>query len=260
MTVFEAKGLWKEYGRGRRRITALAGIDLRLESGRIYGLVGGNGAGKTTLLRLMAGLAFPTAGEMTLFGTSDPRGLAAGRQRMGCLIAGAAGYEDLSLRENLRAQALLLPDPGSADLRTLCELVGLDEGSRRRTLRQCSAGERQRYGLAAALLGDPELLLLDEPLNGLDPGGVAEVRELLLRLRREGKTLLVSSHLLEELHKTATDYIFLRFGQVLETVAASALDARLEARGLKDPEAYFLALEKEARAREGSLIFPGGGP
>ena len=171
MTVFEAKGLRKEYGRGRRRVTALAGIDLRLESGRIYGLVGGNGAGKTTLLRLMAGLAFPTAGEMTLFGTSDPRGLAAGRQRMGCLIAGAAGYEDLSLRENLRAQALLLPDPGSADLRTLCELVGLDEGSRRRTLRQCSAGERQRYGLAAALLGDPELLLLDEPLNGLDPGG-----------------------------------------------------------------------------------------
>ena len=259
MTVFEAKGLRKEYGRGVRRLTALAGIDLRLESGRIYGLVGNNGAGKTTLLRLMAGLARPTAGEMTLFGAAGPKGLMAGRRRMGCLIAEAAGYEDLSLWQNLRAQTLLLPDPKGADPASLCALVGLDERTRRRTLRQCSAGEKQRYGLAAALLGDPELLLLDEPLNGLDPAGVAEVRSLLLRLREEGKTLLVSSHLLEELHKTATDYIFLRFGRVLETLTAAQLDGRLEARGMKDPEAYFLALEKEALAREGSAIFREGG-
>ena len=259
MTVFEAKGLRKEYGRGHRRLTALEGVDLRLEEGRIYGLVGANGAGKTTLLRLMAGLARPTAGEMALFGASDPKGLMVGRRRMGCLIGEAAGYEDLSLRQNLRAQALLLPEPGKADLPALCALVGLEDRSSRRTLRLCSAGEKRRYGLAAALLGDPEFLLLDEPLNGLDPGGVAEVRALLLRLREEGKTLLISSHLLAELHKAATDYVFLRFGQVLETITAAELDARLEARGLKDPEAYFLALEKEALAREGSAIFREGG-
>ena len=113
---------------------------------------------------------------------------------MGCLIAGAAGYEDLSLRENLRAQALLLPDPGSADLRALCALVGLDEGSRRRTLRQCSTGERQRYGLAAALLGDPELLLLDD-LQDI-AGKMALERELtgiLRSLAESGRTVIITS-------------------------------------------------------------------
>ena len=129
--------------------------------------------------------------------------------------------------------------------------MGLDRDSLRRTLRQASAGQKQRYGLAAALLGSPKLLLLDEPMNALDPSGVAEIRELLLRLNREkGITILVSSHLLAELHKIATDYIFLRFGQVLETVTAEELDRRIEARGLKDAEAYFAELERSARATE----------
>ncbi len=257
MTVFEARGLGKEYGRRGGKVTALAGVDLSLERGRIYGLVGDNGAGKTTLLRLMAGLALPTSGSMALFGAEDKKGLQEARLRLGTLIAEASGYEDLSLWQNLKVQEALLPAAQRQDLRALCDLVGLDKGSRRRTLRQCSTGQKQRYGLASALLGSPEFLLLDEPMNGLDPSGVAEVRELILRLNRErGVTILISSHLLAELHKIATDYIFLRFGSVLETITASELDKRMEARGLKEPEAYFLALEREARAREGSLLGP----
>ena len=255
MTVFEAKDLGKEYGRGSRRTTALDKVDLCLEEGRIYGLVGNNGAGKTTLLRLIAGLALPTAGSMSLFGASDPKGMLAARRRMGVLISEASGYEDLSLWQNLKVQADLLPPGETADFDALCSLVGLDRESRRRTLRQCSAGQKQRYGLASALLGSPEFLLLDEPMNGLDPSGVAEIRELLLRLHRErGLTILISSHLLEELHKVATDYVFLRFGQVLETLSAAELDRRIGERKLKDTESYFIELERAAQAREGSLL------
>ncbi len=255
MTVFEARGLGKKYGRRSGRVTALAGVDLSVEGGRIYGLVGDNGAGKTTLLRLMAGLALPTAGSMALFSAADEKGLREARLRLGTLIADASGYEDLSLWQNLRVQEALLPAAEKQDLRALCDLVGLDKGSRRRTLRQCSTGQKQRYGLASALLGSPEFLLLDEPMNGLDPSGVAEMRELILRLNRDrGVTILISSHLLTELHKIATDYIFLRFGSILETITAAELDRRIEARGLKDPEAYFLELEREARAREGSFL------
>ena len=255
MRVFEAKGLGKEYGRGRRRATALAEVELCLEEGHIYGLVGNNGAGKTTLMRLMAGLALPTAGTMTLFGESDPKGLQAARRRMGTLISEPAGYEDLSIWQNLQAQSVLLPKERREDLRALCGLAGLDHGSLRKTLKQCSTGQRQRYGLASALLGQPEFLLLDEPMNGLDPSGVAEIRELLLRLHRErGLTILISSHLLEELHKVATDYVFLRFGQVLETLSAAELDRRIGERKLKDTESYFIELERAAQAREGSLL------
>ncbi len=190
---------------------------------------------------------------MTLFGVRKPKELQAARLQLGALISEASGYEDLSLWQNLRTQAILLPSSQREDLRALCELVGLDRGSLRKTLRQASAGQKQQYGLAAALLGSPKLLLLDEPMNALDPGGVAEIRELLLRLNREkGITILVSSHLPAELHKIATDYIFLRFGCVLETVTAEELARRLEARGLKDAEAYFAQLERSVREAEHS--------
>ena len=260
MTVFEAKGLGKTYGRGRKELTALEDVSFALEKGRVYGLVGNNGAGKTTLLRLMAGLGLPSAGELSLFGASDPKGLREARKKLGCLISEPCGYGDLSLWQNLRAQALMLPKERQPDLQALCRVAGLEESVLRRSLGKCSAGQKQRYGLASALLGEPELLLLDEPMNGLDPAGAAETRELLLHLNRErGLTMLVSSHLLGELHRIATDYVFLRFGRVLETVTASELDRRVEAQGLKDPEDYFLALSREAQRREGSF-FGGDGP
>ena len=157
-------------------------------------------------------------------------------------------------RQNLLLQSKVIGIRGSRHADELLQTVGLAQ-ERRKIMKQYSTGMKQRYGLASALLGSPELLLLDEPMNGLDPSGVAEIRELLLRLHREkGLTILISSHLLGELHKVATDYIFLRFGQVLETVTAAELDRRIEERKLKDAEAYFIELERAAQAREGGLL------
>ena len=261
MTVLETKGLTKVYKekvislrdrrinlKDRMEFRALDGVDLTLEAGRIYGLVGNNGAGKTTLMRLIAGLALPTAGSLSLFGAESEKDLFAARQRLGSLISRPAGYEDLSLWQNLASQAMLVPGVTRKDLSALCDLVGLERSVRHRSLRKASTGEKQRYGLAAALMGDPELLLLDEPMNGLDPSGIVEIRELLLRLHEERDvTVLISSHLLAELHRAATDYVFLHNGRVLETITAEELDARIAERKLRNVEAYFLALVKSAK-------------
>lgn len=256
MTVFEAARLTKTYRekmislserrislRNRMTFSALEGVDLQMESGHIYGLVGNNGAGKTTLMRIMAGLTPPTRGTFSLFGSGSDRELFMARQRMGSLIAQPSGYDQLTLWQNLVSQSMLLPDKRREDIAALCDLVGLEDGPKRRRLRMASTGEKQRYGLAAALLGNPELLLLDEPMNGLDPRGIVDTRELLLRLNRErGMTILISSHLLTELHQAATDYIFLHKGKVVETVTASELDSRIAERKLGSVEDYFLAL------------------
>ena len=265
MTVFEARGLSKTYKgqplsrengrlslrRDRRVFTALEGVDLRLEAGHIYGLVGNNGAGKTTLMRIIAGLTLPGGGNFTLFGAETEKDLFAARQRMGALISKPTGYEHLTLRQNLVSQAMLIPGERRMEIPALCDLVGLEEGPQGRRLWMASTGEKQRYGLASALLGSPELLLLDEPMNGLDPRGIADTRELLLRLNRErGMTILLSSHLLTELHRVATDYIFLHRGRVMETLTAEELDWRIAARGLESVEAYFLALAGDSGEAE----------
>ena len=236
----------KHYGLGAaNRVAALKGVSLRLEAGRIYGLVGNNGSGKTTLLRIVAGLSRPDAGSLALFDAESEAELRRARRRLGVLVEAPNYYEDMTLLQNLRAQALLLPREEREDLRELCVLLGITPQVARRRLRKCSLGERQRYGLASALLGKPELLLLDEPLNGLDPGGVVELRELLLRLNRErGMTLLLSSHLLTELHKVATDYLFLRRGELIEAVSAEELDRRVAEQGHKDVESYFIELNR----------------
>jgi ABC-2 type transport system ATP-binding protein len=234
--------------RDRMEFRALDGVSLTLESGRIYGLVGNNGAGKTTLMRVIAGLTPPTAGSISLFGAETEKELFAARQRIGFLIARPAGYEEISLWQNLVSQAMLMPGVTRQELSALCELAGLDRSVRHRLLGKASTGERQRYGLASALMGRPELLLLDEPMNGLDPRGIADTRELILELNRErGMTVLISSHLLAELHRAATDYIFLHRGRVLETLTAAELDERIGERKLRSVEDYFLALVKSAK-------------
>lgn len=261
MTVLETRGLTKVYKekvislrdrrinlKDRMKFNALDGVDLTLESGHIYGLVGNNGAGKTTLMRVVAGLALPTAGNLSLFGAESEKDLFTARQHLGSLISQPAGYEDLTLWQNLVSQAALIPGVSRKNLTDLCDLVGLERNTRHRSLRKASSGEKQRYGLAAALIGKPELLLLDEPMNGLDPIGIVEIRELLLRLHEEREvTILISSHLLAELHQVATDYIFLHKGKVLERITAEELDARIAERKLRNVEAYFLALVRSAK-------------
>lgn len=243
--ILQTKAMTKTYGTASRRVTALNSIDLSLERGRIYGLVGNNGSGKTTLMRIISGLVRATSGEVSLFGSESENELQENRKRLGMLVEAPAYYSELSIMQNLKAQSQLYSKSERMDLDELCALVGIDKSFSRRSIRKCSLGQQQRHGIASALLGKPELLILDEPLNGLDPAGVNELRELLLRLNKEqGVTMLISSHILAELYKTATDYIFFRRGEVQECISAEELDERITENELKDVEEYFILMNR----------------
>jgi len=198
--VIRTRGLVKRYG----RLRAVDGIDLDVRAGDVYGFLGANGSGKTTTVRMLVGLVLPTDGEIELLGQRMPR---AGRKvlpRVGSLIEGPAHYGHLSGRANL--SLLDASGPGGSwrtrrrRIEQVLEQVGLG-GVGRRPVRAYSLGMRQRLGLAGALLRRPQLLILDEPTNGLDPQGIAEIRELLLDLHREGTTVFLSSHLLAEVEQ-----------------------------------------------------------
>lgn len=225
-------------------------VSIQLVPGRIYGLVGNNGAGKSTLLRLITGLSKPTAGTLSLFGSRNARELRRARQRTGALIEHPTFYRDMRVSQNLNAQAILCQkQPNRQDIEFLRNQLGIGRnqiGDPR--LSQCSLGQQQRYGIAAALLGAPSFLLLDEPINGLDPSGVQEIREYLQTIHQKGATILISSHLLEELYKLATDYIFLDKGKVIEQITAEMLDARLKATEGTSLEKYFLDLVQQTEA------------
>ena len=235
--------------------TALDGLSITLEEGHIYGLVGLNGAGKTTLMRMLAGLSEPTSGGFSLFGGRTPAELCRARKRIGFLIESPIAYDSLSLRRNLTLHAALLGRPDRKQIKALRQELDITErkvGNRR--YGSCSMGEKQRYGIAAALLGDPALLVLDEPANGLDPAGNRELRELLLRRNREkGTAMLISSHILEELHLLATDYLFLHEGKLLLKLTAEELDEKLEKEGMERMEEFFLRLT-EAKDLGGAAL------
>ena len=228
--VLRTQALTKRYGKK----TALEDLDLTLESGHIYGLIGPEGAGKTTLLRLLAGLCFPTSGGYSLFGETSPSRLTRARKRVGFLIDAPVAAEYFSLRQNLELQAPLAGVRDGNRLKELRRSLGLTERSvGHRRWRDCATWERQRYGLAAALLGQPELLVLDEPLNGLDPEGIRTARELLGELNRtKGVAMLITSAFPEELMGLATDYLFLDEGRLLKNLTARELE-QMQA---EDPE------------------------
>ena len=222
--ILETKNLSKRY----QSQLALNRVTLRLEQGRIYGLIGRNGAGKTTLMRLIAGLAFPTEGTIELFGRSGRHSLEQTRKQIGALIEYPALAGGMSAKENMHLRCLMkgLPDYELED--ELLRLVGLEEVKKKK-VRHFSLGMKQRLGIAAALIGNPELLLLDEPVNALDPAGVIEIRSLLKKLSAyENKTILISSHNLPELYHVATDYIILHGGEVCEIISHKELDERCQ--------------------------------
>ena len=199
-TVIATRGLVKQYG----RVRAVDGIDLDVRAGDVYGFLGANGSGKTTTVRMLLGLVLPTRGEVELLGERMPR---AGRRvlpRVGALIEAPAAYGHLSGRENLALLDAAGPGGGRRDRRRriadVLDQVGLG-GVGRRPVKAYSLGMRQRLGLAGALLRRPELLVLDEPTNGLDPQGISEIRELLMELHRGGTTVFLSSHLLAEVEQ-----------------------------------------------------------
>ncbi len=218
MTVIQTTGLSKRY----KRRWAVDHLDLAVEQGDIYGFIGQNGAGKSTTLKLLCGLARPTQGKALIFGKPVRDSVA--RRRVGALIEQPGLYPDLSGRENLRLCAALLGlDSPERQVEEILRTVGLAPGEKK-PVRHYSMGMKQRLGVALALLGGPDLLLLDEPINGLDPEGIREMRELLLRLNRErGLTILVSSHILGELSKIATRYGIIQQGRMVEQITAAEL-------------------------------------
>lgn len=232
--LLHTRALTKQYGRHR----AVDQVSMHIKKGAIYGFIGRNGAGKTTTLRMISGLASPTAGEIELFGCRG-RDLSRIRSRVGCLIEGPGLYGSMSARDNLKMKSMLLGVYKRGYEEELLDIVGLG-GVGKKPVKRYSLGMKQRLGIALALVGEPDLLVLDEPINGLDPQGIAEVRDTVLKLNRErNMTILISSHILEELSKIATDYGIIHNGTLLQELTNEELmekcSERLEVT-LDDPE------------------------
>ena len=221
--VLETNALCKRY----RDFSALSGLNMHIPKGAIYGFVGRNGAGKTTLIRLICGLQEPTGGGYTLYGVKNTdRRINRCRRRMGAVVETPSVYLDMTAEENLRQQYLVLGMPSMDGSEELLRLVGL-EGTGKKKAGNFSLGMRQRLGIAVALAGSPDFLVLDEPVNGLDPQGIIEMRELILKLNREhGITVLISSHILDELSRLATHYGFIDGGRMVKEISAEELEMR----------------------------------
>lgn len=218
--VLTTQDLTKQY----RHTKALDRLSMHVRKGAIYGFVGKNGSGKTTLIRVICGLQRPTSGVYALYGRPHTaKDIARSRRRMGAIVETPSIFQDMTAEENLRAQYRVLGRPSFAGIGELLALVDLAQAGRKKA-KHFSLGMRQRLGIAVALAGNPDFLVLDEPANGLDPQGIVEMRELILKLNRERQiTVLISSHILDELSRLATDYGFIDGGRIIQEISAEAL-------------------------------------
>ena len=242
--VLETNDLTKHY----KTTKALERLTMHVEKGAIYGFVGRNGAGKTTLIRLICGLQAPTGGSFSLYGCSgSSRDIHRARRRMGAVVETPSIYLSMTAEENLKEQYQILGIPSFDGIRELLELVGLEDVGKKKA-KNFSLGMRQRLGIAVALAGDPDFLILDEPANGLDPEGIIEMRELILRLNRERQiTVLISSHILDELSRLATHYGFLDQGRMVKELSAQELESACQKcvrLRISDTKALSQALER----------------
>ncbi|MBS4980434.1 MAG: ATP-binding cassette domain-containing protein [Lachnospiraceae bacterium] len=219
--VLQTNALKKVY----RNYTALQNLSMHVPKGSIYGFVGKNGAGKTTLIRLVCGLQRETDGEILLYGTSSrQKEIAKVRRRIGAVIETPSIYLNMTAKENLKEQYRILGLPSYDGIEELLSLVGLSDTGKKKA-GNFSLGMRQRLGIAIALAGNPDFLILDEPVNGLDPQGIIEMREMILKLNRErGITVLISSHILDELSRLATHFGFIDRGHIVKEISAEELD------------------------------------
>jgi ABC-2 type transport system ATP-binding protein len=220
--ILKTNSLSKSYG----HFKALNELTMSVPKGAIYGFVGKNGAGKTTLIRMICGLQQPSSGDYTLYGRkSTEQEIVKSRRRMGAVVETPSIYLDMTAEENLKQQYCILGLPSFEGLNEILKLVGLEKTGKKKA-KNFSLGMRQRLGIAITLVGDPDFLVLDEPTNGLDPQGIIEIRELILKLNREQQiTVLVSSHILEELSKIATHYGFIDNGSIVKEMSAVELQS-----------------------------------
>ncbi|MBR1392773.1 MAG: ABC transporter ATP-binding protein [Ruminococcus sp.] len=216
--LLETNGLCKSYGKTR----AVNNVSMHVERGAVYGFIGRNGAGKTTFMKIICGLANKTSGELTLFGKTGSQ-IAEVRPKLGCLIEAPGIYPKLTAFENMQLKCLAFGKYSKEYINDLLTLVGLADTGKKKA-GKFSLGMRQRLGIALALVGDPELMVLDEPINGLDPQGIVEVRDTIHRLSTErGITILISSHILDELSRIATHYGIINNGELIRELSAEQL-------------------------------------
>lgn len=216
--LLQTDRLTKQFGHQK----AVNDVSVHIKRGSIYGFIGRNGAGKTTFLKMIGGLSAPTSGSITLFGETGAA-LRRMRTRVGGLIEAPGLYPAMTAHDNLMLKCKLLGIQRKGYIEEILEIVGLSDTGKKCT-RQFSLGMKQRLGIGLALVGEPDLLVLDEPINGLDPQGIVEIRDTLLRLQKERNlTILISSHILEELSKIATDYGIIHNGCLLEEITREEL-------------------------------------
>lgn len=219
--VLETKNLSKSYGHSH----ALSGVDMHVPKNSVYGLVGRNGAGKTTLMRVVTGIQRESGGSYSLFGVDNKdKKIVKERKRVGSMIESPSIFLDISAEENLKMQYRILGLPSFSDIPEILRIVGLEDTGKKKAA-SFSFGMKQRLGIAMAIAGSPDLLILDEPINGLDPEAIVEMRELIIRLNKEiHMTIVVSSHILDELSRVATYYGFLDSGRMVKEISREEMD------------------------------------
>lgn len=232
--LLSTRGLTKQYGKHK----AVDHVDLHIKRGAVYGFIGRNGAGKTTTLKMLSGLAKPTSGEIRMFGYggADLKNV---RSQVSCLIETPGVYGNMSAHDNLNIKCKLFGIQDETYISEILDTVGLSKVGKKK-VKHFSLGMKQRLGIGLALVGEPDLLLLDEPINGLDPQGIVEIRDTILRLNEERNlTILISSHILEELSKIATHYGIIHNGSLLQELTREELMQRCSERieiCLSEPE------------------------
>lgn len=217
--IIDVKDLTKQY----KKQVVVNKANFQIKKGSIVGLIGPNGAGKTTIMKMLGGLVIPSSGTMSIFGDSSEKSWAKARERMSFMIEIPYANQDLTAQQNLEKQRIQKGLPDKNRINEVLDLVGLSEVGNKK-FKQFSLGMKQRFGLANALLAKPEIMVLDEPINGLDPEGIVEIRELLMKINQQDNvTIMISSHILSELSLMCDDYLFIRKGNIVKHLTNSQL-------------------------------------
>lgn len=220
--ILETRNLTKHY----KNSVALDHVSITLKKNHIYGFIGENGAGKSTFMKVISGLILPTAGEYELMGASSGSALDDKRKLVGTMIEDPYLYPKYTVRQNVELQRILVGNPDKTATDRVIEQVGLEENKNKKA-KKLSMGMKQRLGLAMAMVGNPQFLILDEPINGLDPKNIVTLRNMLKQINKEKEcTIFVSSHILSELYLLATDFIFIHKGRIIETVTHEELEEK----------------------------------